>query len=112
MSVLNFSPHVLEYLVRVKGYTNEDGDYIEGREYWETDYCMCDMVPAGKANTIVTVDGQVEPYSYTIYNLPRCCRKFDYGDKVRIKFFGRECEKQEFMVKGFHRYQHQCKMWV
>ena len=110
MSVLDFSPHVLDYLVRGKGYTNEDGDFIMDSDTWVEDYCKCDVVPAGKANTITTIDGQVEPYSYTIYNLPRYCRKFKYGDKVRIKFFG--CEKKEFTVKGFHRYQLQCKMWV
>lgn len=112
MSVLDFSPHTLEYLVRGEGHTNEDGDYIKGTDTWIADYCKCDTVPAGKADTIVTVDGQVEPYSYTIYNLPRNCRKFKYGDRIRIKFFGYDDETQEFTVKGFHRYQHQCKMWV
>lgn len=52
-------------------------------------------------------------YSYTIY-LPKKTREFVTGEKVRVSFFGDGTlqEKKEFSVKGFHRYQHQCKMWV
>ncbi|MBQ8969167.1 MAG: hypothetical protein IJ064_05500 [Bacteroidaceae bacterium] len=113
MSVLDFAPHTLDYLEVVPGHDDEEtGDYIKGSEIWVEGYCKCDAVPAGKANTITTPDGQVEPYSYTIYNLPRTCRKFVYGERVRIRFFGHPEEVSEFTVKGFHRYQKQCKMWV
>lgn len=113
MGVLDFAPHTLDYLEVVEGHDDEDtGDYVPGTESWVENYCKCDVVPAGKADTITTQDGQVEPYSYTIYNLPRTCRKFRYGETIRIKFFGSDEEAQEFTVKGFHRYQLQCKMWV
>ena len=112
MSVLDFAAHTLDYFVRGQGYENEDGDYIKGEDSWVEDYAKCDIVPAGKANTITTTDGQIEPYSYTIYNLPVTCRKFNYGDKVRIKLYGSPDDVREFIVKGFHRYQMQCKMWV
>ena len=113
MSVLDFAPHTLEYLEVVPGHDDEEtGDYIKGSEEWVEGYCKCDTVPAGKANTITTPDGQVEPYSYTIYNLPRTCRTFAYGERIRIKFFGSSEDVREFVVKGFHRYQKQCKMWV
>ena len=39
--------------------------------------------------------------SYTIYNLPRACRDFEYGDKIRVKLFGNEVK--EFVVLGFVR---------
>ena len=113
MSVLNLAPHILDYLEVVPGHDDEEtGDYIKGSETWVEGYCKCDIVPAGKADTITTPDGQVEPYSYTIYNLPRDCRKFTYGEKVRVKMFGKDDEVEEFVVKGFHRYQMQSKMWV
>lgn len=65
---------------------------------------------AGKANVITIPDGSAKNYSYTIYNLPRACRDFEYGDKIRVKLFGNEVK--EFVVLGFHRYQLQCKIWV
>lgn len=113
MSVMNFAPHTLDYLAVVPGHDDEDtGDHIHGSESWVEGYCKCDMVPAGSADTVTTPDGQVEPYSFTIYNLPRTCRKFAYGDKVRVKMFGNDEDVRELVVKGFHRYQMQCKMWV
>ena len=113
MAVLNFAPHLLSYYQVTGGHDDpETGDYITGSESWVEDYCKCDLVPAGKANTITIPDGQVETYEYTIYNLPKDCRKFEYGEKIRIKVYGDSEDVREFTVKGFHRYQKQCKMWV
>jgi len=113
MSVLNFAPHLLSYLEVTAGHDDpETGDYIKGSEEWIEDYCKCDMVPAGRANQIPTPDGQVETYSYTIYNLPKNSREFAYGESIRIKMFGNSEDVREFTVKGFHRYQKQCKLWV
>ena len=113
MAVLDLAAHTLEYLVNANGYVDEEtGDYIKGSSTWVENYAKCDLVPAGKANTITLPDGQVEPYSYTIYNLPRDCREFAYGEKIRIKMSGNQNDVREFSVKGFHRYQLQCKIWV
>ena len=66
------------------------------------------MEPAGAANVIQFEDGIEERYSYTIY-LPANCRKFKRGDKIVVTHFDSETE---FIVKGFHRYQLQSKIWV
>ena len=114
MAVLDLSAHVLEYLEAVSEGHNDrtTGDWVAGTEQWVTDYCKCDIVPAGQANTIPIPDGQVETYSYTIYGLPSSCRDFKYGDRIRVKMFGSNDDVREFTVKGFHRYQMQCKIWV
>lgn len=113
MAVLDFAAHTLDYLAVIEGHVDRaTGDYIDGSEEWIECYCKCDIVPAGKANEIAIPDGQVDTYSYIIYNLPRSCRTFKYGDKIRIKFYGSNSEVREFYVKGFHRYQMQCKLWV
>ena len=114
MAVLDFAAHYLGYLDSLsEGYTDrKTGDYVDGKEKWIDDYCRCDIVPAGQANQIPIPDGQVETYSYTIYNLPRSCREFKYGDRIRVKMYGSDDDVREFTVKGFHRYQMQCKIWV
>lgn len=110
MGVLNFAAHTLDYKIVKQGYEDEKGDWHKGDEKWVEDYCRCDIVPAGKANVITIPDGTTQNYSYTIYNLPRTCRKFEYGDTIRIKLYGQD--SMEFKVLGFHRYQLQCKVWV
>lgn len=112
MAVLDFAAHELSYQVVSGGYEDpETGDYIKGKPYWVENAYKCDIVPAGKADTIAIPDGNVHPYSYTVYNLPQDCREFQYGDKIRINFFGKGNGKV-FTVLGFHRYQHQCKIWI
>lgn len=110
MAVLNFAAHVLDYKEETQGYEDENGDWHQGKEEWVVNYCMCDIVPAGKANVITIPDGTTQNYSHTIYNLPRTCREFKYGDTIRIKFYGKE--ERVFKVLGFHRYQLQSKIWV
>lgn len=110
MAVLNTKPHTLSYLVAVEGYEDENGDYHKGTAEWVEDYIKCDAVPAGEENIINYEDGTVGRYSYTIYTSTKC-RKFKRGDKVKIRFF-KDDIGTEFDVKGFHRYQHQCKIWV
>jgi len=114
MAVLDFAAHILCYLSSdSEGHVDrETGDYVDGKEKWIDNYCRCDIVPAGQANQISIPDGQVETYSYTIYNLPRSCREFKYGDRIRVKMYGNDDDVREFTVKGFHRYQMQCKIWV
>ncbi len=109
MAVLDLSPHTLSYKEVSEGHNDQNGDWVAGDETWVDDYCKCDVVPAGKANVITIPDGAVQNYSYTIYNLPRTCREFKYGDTIKLSLFG---DKREFKVLGFHRYQLQCKIWV
>ena len=110
MAVLDFVAHTLDYMHVTEGYEDENGDWHKGTKEWVENYCKCDIVPAGKANIITIPDGTTQNYSYAIYNLPRTCRKFEYGDTIRIKLYGQE--EREFKVLGFHRYQLQCKIWV
>lgn len=112
MPILKMMPHKLSYLSKGQEYEDENGDFHAGKEEW-VELCKCDVVPAGEANTITLPDGMQLQYAYTIY-LPKKTREFSVGEKVRISFFGNGTlqEKKEFSVKGFHAYQHQCKMWV
>ena len=112
MPILKMKPHILEVLSLTEEYEDENGDFHKGQEVW-TELCKCDAVPAGQANQLTLPDGVVLQYSYTIY-LPKKTREFRTGEKVRVIFFGEGTpqEKKEFTVKGFHSYQHQCKMWV
>jgi len=112
MPILTMKPHILEYLIHTDEYEDENGDFHEGTEKWLR-LGKCDVVPAGQANKITLPDGVELQYSYTIY-LPKRTREFHTGEKVRICFWGKGApqEKREFVVKGFHSYQHQCKMWV
>lgn len=112
MPVLKVKPHKLEVLSVTNGYEDANGDWHEGQEQWSV-YKRCDAVPSGSAETITLPDGTQCHYSYTIY-LDKDSREFKTGEKVRISFFGNgtKDEKKEFAVKGFHSYQHQCKMWV
>lgn len=112
MPILNMKPHKIAYLSKSSEYEDANGDFHEGQESW-VDVCKCDVVPAGEANTITLPDGTQLQYTYTVY-LPKRIRHFATGEKVRISFFEngiQQCQK-EFSVKGFHPYQHQCKMWI
>ncbi len=112
MPVLKMKPHYLETLVKGEGYEDENGDFHAGKDEWVI-LCKCDCVPAGEANKLTTPDGVELVYSYTIY-LPKGMREFRTGEMIRISFNGKGqlAEKKEFVVKGFHAYQHQCKLWV
>ena len=112
MPILKIKPHRLEVFTISEEYEDENGDFHAGQGSW-VDTCCCDAVPAGQANEVTLPDGTVMQYSYSVY-LPKGVREFSTGERVRIVFFGEGTlqEKKEFTVKGFHRYQHQCKMWV
>lgn len=112
MAILKFKPHVLQTVEITGEYTDDNGDFHKGTESW-SDYCKCDVVPAGKANTITLPDGTALTYSYVVY-LPKGTREFLLGERVRISLFnsGSRTEFKEFTVKGFHPYQHQCKIWL
>lgn len=107
MAVLEMKKHRLSYLVVGEGYEDENGDYHEGSSEWRG-YIPCNAVPAGRAAERTFEDGKVRAYSFTVYLDTKI--DFQIGDRVKIEF--EEGKIREFGVKGFHRYQLQCKMWV
>lgn len=109
MAVITLRPHILQYKVFTEGYEDSNGDYHEGVERWEG-YIPCDAVPAnGKSNEMQFEDGKVKKYSYVVY-LDANVRNFSIGEIVRIRLLGGNV--MEFDVKGFQRWQMQCKLWV
>lgn len=109
MSLLSFHASKLFRQVRAEGYTDSNGDYHQGTSRWDF-CCNCDVVPAGEANKITIPDGSIDYYSYSVYNLPVGIKKFEYGEFVKLILL--EGEEVILKVKGFHRYQLQCKLWV
>ena len=109
MSLLNFHASKLYRQIRSESYTDENGDYHPGKVQWEY-CCSCDVVPAGEANKIIIPDGSIDYYSYSVYNIPVGTKKFEYGEFVKLAILGGE--EVILKVKGFHRYQLQCKLWV
>lgn len=109
MAVLSRNPHRLQYLVSASGYEDENGDYHSGEEHWEGEI-PCDAVPAGESDEREFEDGIIRKYSYEVCNIPANCRAFTIGDRVKISLLGGI--EREFEVKGFHRYQKQCKLWL
>jgi len=109
MGILSMKAYFLEYLRETSGYYDEHGDYVQGSHEW-VDLGKCDAVPAGRNNTIQLPDGVTDTFSFTISNLPRNCREFHKGERIRLTALGRE--KIELEVKGFARYQLQCKIWA
>lgn len=107
MAVLVMKKHRLSYLVTNDGYEDENGDYHEGSTEWRG-YIPCNAVPAGKGAERTFEDGKVRAYSYTV-NL-NIDIDLKIGDRVKIEFPNGEV--RQFGVKGFHRYQLQCKVWV
>ena len=93
MAVLDFAAHTLDYLHVTDGYEDDNGDYVQGSEEWVENYCKCDIVPAGKANVITIPDGSAKNYSYTIYNLPRACRRQNPCKALRKRSEGICCTR-------------------
>lgn len=109
MAVLNMTPCYLYICQSEPSYTDENGNRHVGKEAWSR-YLKCDVVPAGQANEQDFGDGKIQTYAYTIYIYDRRCKDFSLGEK--IKFLKNNVLSKEFFVKGFHRYQHQCKIWI
>lgn len=108
MSVLQFQPHKL-YVARVSdGYEDEHGDYHKGTAAW-VPLGRCDAVPAAGQDSVITLDdGRQTSVSYVIY-VRRLSEDLSYGDKIRVEYNGHAAELE---VKGFRRYQLQCKIWA
>jgi len=109
MAVLNMSPCYLYVSETGASYVDENGNKHVGGTTYEK-YIKCDVVPAGQANEIDFGDGVLQTYSYTIYVHKKGCRDFALGEKIKFEKDGNL--SGEFLVKGFHRYQHQVKIWI
>ncbi len=109
MSLLSFHASKLYRQTRADAFTDDDGNYHQGESKWEF-CCDCDVVPAGEANKVVIQDGSIDYYSYEVHNLPVGIKKFEYGDFIKLLILGEE--EVIIKVKGFHRYQLQCKIWA
>ena len=109
MPVLNTTPHWL-WTCEGEGYDDAKGNYHDGGSEWKK-YVKCDIVPNGQAKELSMPDGSTKTYSYVIYVYDMKCRDFELGELVRLTVFGKD-DKREYEVLGFHRYQHQCKIWV
>ena len=110
MAILDFRASYIEYLDgSTDGYYDKQGEWHAGKEEWKK-LAKCNVMQAGQENQITIPDGTVEHYSYTIGGLPKDCRKFVYGERIRIKQLGSE-DYDECTVKGFQRYQFQSKIY-
>lgn len=110
MAVLNMKPHLLWVCQSSGKSVDENGNTIFGTDEW-SELSRCDVVPAGQANTKDFGDGEVKTYAYTVY-LPVTCRDLSLGERVKLQPFGGALNETVYLVKGFHRYQHQCKAWI
>lgn len=109
MSLLNFYASKLYRQKKGESYTDDDGNYHPGKNEWEY-CCECDVVPAGASNKVAIPDGSVDYYTYDVYNIPVGIKSFEYGEFIKLELLG---GKEEILkVKGFHRYQYQCKIWA
>lgn len=110
MAVLKLKPHSLRYKVVQPGYELDNGDYIEGSSHWAEDIIPCDAVPLnGRATEVKFEDGSTKVCSYVVY-LDKNVREFFLGETVKINLYGGAVKVGK--VKGFVRYQMQCKLWV
>lgn len=139
MPVIDLKPHSLSFLKTSVGFEDDNGDWheinpessfllenesdyielerniggdsfltLENDNRW-SEPVKCHAVASGSANKITYDDGTVDYYSYTIGRLPKDFKSLEVGEKVKLCADGSE---KIFTVKGFHRYQLQCKVWV
>lgn len=108
MPVLRLNPHKLSVLFVRDGYEDGNGDWHQGELEWG-EPVDCHAIPAGQANQITFNDGTTANYSYTIGGLNPNMEELKIGDRVLL-IIGND--KIEYSVKGFHRYQLQCKIWI
>lgn len=110
MAILDFEAYKLEYLQEGRGSYDENGDFSHTPDVW---VCVgrVNAVPAGRNNVIQLPDGSMETFSFTIIIHNPRCREYHYGERLLLKtVFGKEV--RELTVKGFSRYQHQCKIFA
>ena len=106
--ILDDRPHRLQYQITTGGYEDDNGDYHPGKSEFVGDI-PCRNVPSGKAEEREFEDGVVRTYS-SVVRLDSDCREFSIGERVKLFLLGGIT--REYEVKGFHRYQTHCKLWV
>jgi hypothetical protein len=109
MGVFNRTPCYLYTSTTTGGYVDENGNKHKGETTYER-YIRCDVVPAGPAETRDFGDGITQTYSYSIWIYDLNCRYFKPGEKVKVE--KNDILSKEFVVKGFHKYQTYCIMWI
>jgi hypothetical protein len=109
MGVFNRTPCFLHTSTTTGGYVDENGNRHKGETNY-VKYIRCDVVPAGAAETRDFGDGKTVSYSYSVWIYDLNCRHIDAGEKVKLEKNGQL--SKEFVVKGFHRYQTYCILWV
>lgn len=108
MPVLDFKPHEFCYSVVTKGDFDENGYYTGDTIEWSEPVKVNAVQNEGAELIHNYADGEDIQYTYTIY-LEKNCKDFVKGEKVRLNYYGKQVE---LTVKGFKRFQHQCKLWV
>lgn len=108
MALVNTRPHRLSFLRTSPGFEDDNGDWHIGIDQWSAPV-NCMATPAGAANRMTFADGMTTYYSYEISLLPRDIDFIKVGDKVKLTTPDGEIV---YEVKGFHRFQLQCKIWV
>ena len=111
MGVLDFNAYEIEYLSEGTGHYDDNGDYQGNSEGTWINAGRCNAVPAGRNNVIALPDGRQISFSFTIILHDARAREFKYGERIRLTtVFGKETI--ELTVKGFARYQYQCKIFA
>ena len=112
MSLLDFNAYMLEYFEEGTSSYDENGDYQEAAGEW-IEWGMCNAVPAGRNNLIglPNGDGRQVAFSFTINLHDPHAREFKHGERIRLTTID-GMETVELTVKGFARYQLQCKLYA
>ena len=107
MPVITFKPHRIKFL-NASSYIDENGDPHKVEGTWSQEY-RCDAVQSDGGHEIVFEDGTRTTYSYEIV-VDKNFREVHQGEKIRLTLLGGV--EREHIVKGFKRYQLQCKIFV
>lgn len=112
MAVLNLRSYKIQKAVEESAsYVDEEtGDIIACTEkVWSEGY-DCDIVQSeGNATITNYIDGSQSSYSFVIY-MDKKAPDFELGDFIRVVKDGMIIIQTD--VKGFRRYQLQCKLWA
>ena len=112
MPVLDYNAYELELFDEGRHYYDDNGDLVRESGGWRR-IGRCNAVPAGRNNVInlPNEDGKAVSFSFTIILHNPDSREFQFGERIRLKTVHSK-EVRELTVKGFARYQHQCKIYA
>lgn len=107
--ILDAYPYTLQYkTVSSSGTEDDNGDFHPGTDEFVGNI-KCNAVPSGQSNEKLFEDGVARTYSYII-EARVDCKDFSIDDSVKLILLDKT--ERVYKVKGFHRYQHSCKIWV